>query len=156
MRIELSGFERLVRALEVDPNTVRRKINIALGESLTAIQVDAIDNHRFISRSGKLESAIEQELNSNDLAGRVSLDARIASYGPLVHQGTRPHDIYPKTRKSLRWPKANGSGFVFSRRVHHPGTAADPFLYNALERQKTVISQQFELAAQEIAKKVVT
>lgn len=147
----------MVRAFETNPNAVRREINIALGESLTAIQEDAIRDHRFISRSGRLESSIEQQLNPNDSSGKVFLDtSQGAFYGPWIHQGTKPHNIYPKTRKSLRWPTANGSGFVFSRRVHHPGTAADLFLFDALERQKNVIVQQFELAAQEIAKKVIT
>lgn len=40
-------------------------------------------------------------------------------YAEPQHEGTAPYDIYPKTRKALRWK--SGNGFRFAKHVHHPG-----------------------------------
>lgn len=44
--------------------------------------------------------------------------------------GTEPHIIRPRRRKALRF--VAGGGVVFAAKVSHPGTAANPFLTNAL------------------------
>ena len=51
-------------------------------------------------------------------------------YALAVHNGTRPHTIQPKRAQVLRF-KAGGS-VVFTSKVNHPGTSADPFLEDAL------------------------
>lgn len=54
-----------------------------------------------------------------------------ASYALAVHQGTAPHVIEPSTRSVLRFPTKAGT-IVYARRVNHPGTTAQPWLYQAL------------------------
>ena len=67
------------------------------------------------------------------MQGVVFLDIDVAKYGPFVHEGTPAHVINPRFKKVLRFVPRGGNGFVFTRRVFHPGTAPDPFLYDALE-----------------------
>lgn len=56
----------------------------------------------------------------------------------FIEGGTRAHDIRPKRARALRFATGSGvrlsgrprkgAGVVFAKRVHHPGTKADPFL----------------------------
>lgn len=58
----------------------------------------------------------------------------------LHHEGTRPHVIRPRRAKTLRFAVSGGSaifapggGFiVFAREVHHPGTAPNRYLTDAM------------------------
>lgn len=52
-------------------------------------------------------------------------------YAAMVHDGTRPHRIEPRTPGGvLRFTV--GGQVVFARFVNHPGTQAKPFLDRAL------------------------
>lgn len=51
-------------------------------------------------------------------------------YADMVHDGTRPHIIRPRTKQALRFKV--GGRTVFATVVHHPGTRARPFLDRAL------------------------
>jgi hypothetical protein len=52
-----------------------------------------------------------------------------------VIEGTRPHEIRPRTRKALRFT-AHGGGTIFAAVVHHPGTKANNFLLKAMEEAR--------------------
>lgn len=54
-------------------------------------------------------------------------------YAPMVHDGTRPHTIRPRTKQALKFTV--GGQVVFARVVHHPGTRARPFLDRALREE---------------------
>lgn len=71
----------------------------------------------------------------------------VGGAGAFLERGTRPHLIVPRKGKALRWP-AKGTpvtlggrartgaakkpgAFAFAKRVHHPGTKAQPFLVPA-------------------------
>jgi len=62
-----------------------------------------------------------------------------AGYAGDVEFGTRPHEITPKAAKALRWAASpagrklsgaprKGADVIFAKRVHHPGTKAEPFM----------------------------
>ena len=74
-------------------------------------------------------------------------------YATYIHEGIRPHMIFPKRRKALRWVK--GSDFVFSKRARFPGWQKDPFLYDALRKNEQKINDIFdrytERAVQEVS-----
>ena len=122
-----------------------RRLRQAVKSSANAVQSTAQENHRFTSRTGQLERAIDVRLISDRLA-EVYVDNKIAPYGPFVHEGTPEHDIFPKTKKALRWVPVGGNGFMFAKKVHHKGTKADPFLYDALDRSQDKIRGIFSKA----------
>lgn len=76
------------------------------------------------------------------VASVTPTEARVtasAAYAAYVEEGTRPHEITPKARKALRFAATaagrrlsgtprKGADVVFAKRVHHPGTKAQPFL----------------------------
>jgi len=78
-----------------------------------------------------------------DLSGGA---VALAAYAEYVESGTRPHQILPRHRRSLRWPGAGG--FRFARRVMHPGTVPQPFMGPALDARLTDILAEFEAAAE--------
>lgn len=51
---------------------------------------------------------------------RIHFDSTIAPYVTYLEEGTSPHDIFPVTRKMLKF-EVNGKT-VFARSVHHPGS----------------------------------
>lgn len=72
----------------------------------------------------------------------VAAGARYASY---VEYGTRAHEITPRAKLALRFAASaggarltgtprTGAAVVFAKRVHHPGTRAQPFLLKGAER----------------------
>lgn len=68
-------------------------------------------------------------------------------YAIYVHEGTRPHDIYPKSGKALFWPGAAHPVSV----VHHPGSKANPFLQTALNAGQQKVISIFGSAMDQIA-----
>lgn len=49
----------------------------------------------------------------------------------LVHNGSRPHQIFPRRRGGLLRFEIDGR-VVYARKVNHPGFRGDPFLTRAL------------------------
>ena len=149
IKVEITHLQELEAALSKCPGAIKRNLKLAMLVSLRNIQRRARQEHNFRSRSGNLERSIKPEIISEwPLKGRVFLNQTLTktddggSYGVYVHEGTPPHIIVPKDKRCLRW--AGGDGFVFSKRVNHPGTKKDPFLYNAGENERDEINNVFE------------
>ena len=51
----------------------------------------------------------------------VGHDPQMAPHALFVNFGTRPHKIYPRTKKALRW--SGGGVFHFAKFVNHPAIA---------------------------------
>ena len=88
--------------------------------------------------SGELQDSIESRVTTPPLRGEVSAGGPSAPYAVAVHEGTRPHEITPKSASILVFPTSAGT-MVYTPRVSHPGTTAQPFLWDAL---KAVIASQ--------------
>lgn len=126
---------KLAEVFRKFPDLVTRNVRMAVKSSLRDIREHAIKHHRYKSRSGAagLEGAVHDngsEMNGFPFRGEVFVDLRRAPYALYVHGGTKPHTITPKRRRALRW--VSGGDFVFAKRVRHPGTQPDEFLYDAL------------------------
>lgn len=69
-------------------------------------------------------------------------------YAEAVYLGTRAHDISPSAMQALYWPGASHP----SRRVHHPGARANPWLSEAFWARRqahlTGIAEGISLAIQ--------
>jgi HK97 gp10 family phage protein len=122
-----------------------KRLRQAVKASAREVQTAAQNNHKFTSHTGQLERAIDVRM-IGDKTAEVYIDNQAAYYGPFVHEGTKPHDIFPKNKKALRWVPIGGNGFVFAKRVHHRGTKADPFLYEALDHSRDEIRDIFSKA----------
>lgn len=76
-------------------------------------------------RSGYLASQISSVVEGDSAAIYAK-----APYSAYVEFGTRPHLILPKRAKALRF-EVDGE-VVFARRVQHPGTQPQPYLFPAV------------------------
>lgn len=131
----------------------QKRLRQAIKASTIEVQDEAQTNHRFISRTGQLERSIDVKFNEN--SGIVYIDSQSAPHGPFVHEGTAPHSIFPKNKKALRWAPQGGGAFQFARVVHHKGTKADPFLFNALKSKKDDIRNIFAKYTKTALKEVI-
>lgn len=121
----------------------QKRLSLAVKEATEEVAEEAREHHRYTSRTGNLERAIDTSYGSEGLIGYAFLNTGTAPYGPFVHEGTKPHDIFPRGRKALRWVGKGGSSFIFAKRVHHPGSKEDQFLFDALDRKREAIHAIF-------------
>ena len=122
-----------------------KRLRQAIRASAREVQEEAQRTHRFTSKSGQLERAIDVRMISEKTA-EVYIDNDVAYYGPFVHEGTRAHYIFPKEKQSWRGVPSGGNGFVFAKRVFHRGTKPDQFLYEALDNSREAVHDIFSKA----------
>lgn len=120
-----------------------RRIQQAVKASTILVRDSAQEQHRYATNTGNLEKATDYRITDSGMQGVVFLDSNVAKYAPFVHEGTAAHLIRPKNKTILRFVPRGGNGFIFARKVFHPGTKADPFLYDALRRNIENITDIF-------------
>ena len=70
-----------------------------------------------------------REVGHDPIATRIK--GTDLSYDRLVIFGTKPHRIYPKSKKALRW--SGGGAFAFAKWVNHPGYRGDNYMQVAAD-----------------------
>lgn len=87
---------------------------------------------------------LERSLGKTRIPGgwEVGHDSRVAPYARFVHDGTRPHVIVPKNKKSLRW--AGGGLFHFAKKVNHPGNRPDKWMDRAAAQAPLIFKAEIE------------
>lgn len=65
--------------------------------------------------------------SKNNPFGIIMVDHPAATF---VINGTKPHDIFPKNKKVLRFTV--GNTVIYSKKVSHPGTKPNNFLWKAV------------------------
>ena len=112
---------------------------IELGEPLArkALARTAVELEKYVRdegmphfKDGGMNSALFKRKRQGGDMWDIGYDLRRAHYAVYVLFGTKPHQIYPKNKKALRW--AAGGKFIFAKSVNHPGNKSD----NSLERAK--------------------
>ena len=71
-----------------------------------------------------------------------------------MHGGTKAHIIRPKNKKALANKKA---GLFFGKKVNHPGTKANPYLFNAFKIYQTGggLDRALKDFAQDVGQKII-
>jgi HK97 gp10 family phage protein len=143
LKLEIFGLDEAVSRLDKVSTETQNKLKDAMDASLRDIQEEARTHHRFTTRSGDAERSIDIDKNyrSGNFYGAVGTTRKVTVY---LHTGTKPHAIRPKQKLALRW--AGGSGFIFAKRVWHPGTKKDPFIFDALNKNRGAIISRFSNA----------
>ena len=87
------------------------------------------------SKTGKLFSSLyNRSIPKGREVGHDPLGTRLEnglSYDVFVIFGTKPHRIYPKNKKALRW--SGGGAFHFAKWVNHPGYRGDNYMQVAAD-----------------------
>ncbi len=77
---------------------------------------DVVRNNLFTPRTGNLLQSIQILPADNSVEISVNLN-----YGYYLEFGTRTYIIKPKDRKALKIPNPSGTGYIFRKKVKHPG-----------------------------------
>lgn len=124
---------------------------IELGEPLarkalarTAVELEQYvrDEWKIHFKTGAMNQALFKRKRQGGDTWDIGYDLRRAHYAVYVLFGTRPHPIYPKNKKALRW--AIGGKFVFAKSVNHPGNKPDNSLERAKEKFPAVFKSHIE------------
>jgi HK97 gp10 family phage protein len=82
-------------------------------------------------KTGKLRGSLGIRVEADKVI--IGPDANVAPYGGYVEFGTQPHVIRPKKPDGVLVFTIGGKK-VFTTKVNHPGTKAQPFVRPAFER----------------------
>lgn len=129
MRVEVKGVDKLRRVLEDAPKNISEGFDKAVHDVSDKILATA--RGLIKTRSGWLAGSgyvIQRGLVQYEVGFG-------ASYAKFVHEGTRPHDIYPRMMGGVLRFEIGGQ-IVFARHVHHPGTWPQQFLGASVEYWK--------------------
>jgi len=128
-----SGVSELIRDMKGYTKELNKEIDIALTNNLEAVQKHARKNHRWVSRTGKLEQSVQVEQSSrgNTHTAKVFLNDKMTtaesglSYGVPMHEGTHQgYDQSPIAPKYSHSTSKSGKGWK-----------ADPFLWRAIKQK---------------------
>lgn len=142
--LKIENLDKAIDAFRKMPESFSGTMRLTMKRAIRDIREHVRGNHRFKSRTGTLERAIQSDTFEDPIGGVVFLNLGMAPYGFYVHEGTYPHAIFPKRKKALRW--ARSGDFVFAKAVLHPGTKSDRFMEDAWYRYKPEIPERFAKA----------
>ena len=75
-----------------------------------------------------------------------------AKYAIFVHEGTRPHEIVPKSKGYKGHKGGLKTPFGVFNKIKHPGTKANKFIPRILEKSMPRIQTHFSVALAKIIK----
>lgn len=124
--IQTTGLKEVRGELLQLPERLEREVIRQMSEiALRSVEAGA-------ARHNKTGAMFQSIFNRAVPGGReVGHDPQRAAHAMFVIFGTRPHKIYPKNKKALRW--AGGGGFIFARFVNHPGYIGDNYMTRAAD-----------------------
>jgi|APHM01.1.fsa_nt_gi phage protein, HK97 gp10 family len=134
-------LEELADAAEDAEQAIQRGLDRALFR--TALQVEREAKRRAPVDTGNLRASIK---TVNDGPTRKLVGSNV-EYAPDVEFGTGPHVIEPDEAEALRF-EVDGEE-IFTARVEHPGTEAQPFLRPALREHEDTLGDEIETAVRD-------
>ena len=91
---------------------------------------------RNVTREIEADIKRNAPVDSGELVGSVRRRGTVitidADHWHFVEYGTKPHIIRPRVKKALWWPDAHHP----VKKVYHPGTAAQPYIRPAVNKQR--------------------
>ncbi len=132
----LRGYDALQRRLRAigDQQALLRELQLSSVEEAKGLVPVKTTNLKRTIRVGQVT-----QRSAFILAGGTQQ----VGYAAYVEFGTKPHDIRPLRAKALAWGgsrrlsgrlRSGSSPTHFAKRVHHPGTAAKPYLVPGARR----------------------
>jgi hypothetical protein len=121
-----------VPRVRLDRAALNRTIRGASRNELDAAARQVLNRAKILAPvdTGRLRASIRIESRRTLTLRTIYTIGSDVFYAPYVNDGTRPHQIRPKTKKALKFRV--GGRTVFAAVVNHPGTRPNPFLDRAL------------------------
>lgn len=133
VKIKVTGLKELSKNFRRSPVIVFRGLTRAI--NISALKATGIIKRETPKKTGALRGSIRPSFSR--LRATIEPHKKYAIY---VHEGTRPHEIRPKTKKALFWKGALHP----VRRVQHPGTKGVPFMDIGLRKSVRIIEGVFK------------
>lgn len=112
---------------------LKEKLDKAIPWAINSIMADCIRDAKAAvpKKTTTLQGSIRMEI-ARKIAGIWTgiWGSFNVLYAIMVEKGTKPHMIFPKTKKALYWEGADHP----VKSVNHPGTTAKPFLVPAANK----------------------
>jgi len=112
------------------PDALRKAVNLGMKKHARDVVEFARLGHPYITRTGAADRSIGFKAHPATLEATVGFDLGVAAHGLMLNDGTKPHKIFPRRKRALRWVGAGGC-FAFAKFVRHPGTKAMKFVEGA-------------------------
>ncbi len=145
VKVKIEGLEAIEAAIKKAPRETATELRGAINKSIEKLANQTVKEAPVNKQSGG------GNLRQNIMYGFRSILSGIveskAPYSAYVHEGTRPHTIEVKHKRTLANRR---TGEIFGPKVQHPGTAPNPFLTRAYEKVKGQIDSYFETAIERI------
>jgi len=120
VKIKIKGLKELKKNMAQSPRIVHEELSRFVKTTVNIIR--PMMRREVPFKSGKLSQNIQSK--SNGLRGEIGPNLSATPYAIFVHEGTKPHEIRPTTKKALYWKGALHPVKV----VRHPGTKANKFV----------------------------
>lgn len=145
--IKLKNIDEIKAKLSKMPQAMTKELGTAVKQTISKVQRETIKEAPVNKGSGggNLRQSITSQMTGS-ASGKLEVGS---SYGVFVHEGTRPHTIYPKNKKALANVR---TGQFFGRKVEHTGTRANKFLQRAVQNSETEVQNFFSDAVARVAK----
>lgn len=121
--------------VRLDRTDLNRAIRGASRRELEATARQVMNRAKILAPvdTGRLRASIRIESRRLLTLRSVYTIGSDVSYAPMVHDGTRPHQIRPRSPGGVLRFRVGGR-VVYAKVVNHPGTRARPFLDDALRQ----------------------
>lgn len=146
--IKISNLDQIKTALSNYPAAAKKYFSRAINAALVTLDKNAVDsNFKFKtpreSRSGLLQQSFGEGLHQATESNLTGSTGPTVAYAKYVEFGTAAHLIKAINAKVLANKK---SGQVFGPIVHHPGSAANPFMERIIGVSQSEIDNTFTQA----------
>lgn len=94
-------------------------------------QITVLAKSQVGLRTGALRASIHMR-HSKDPRGQYVKIGSPLPYARMHHEGTKPHMIYPRKARHLRFVKRGQ--VIYANAVRHPGTKANKYLTDPMRR----------------------
>lgn len=126
IQVRIQGAETLLNDIQQLP----LRLEASVIRQMSQIAYDSAQ--AGAGRHSKTGALFRSLYNRSIPKGReVGHDPQMAPHALFVNFGTKPHRIYPKDKKALRW--AGGGAFHFAKFVNHPGYRGDNYMQAAAD-----------------------
>ncbi len=133
IQVRVLGADTLAKDLQAIP--VKMEASVIRQISQIAYDSAQAGAGRHFKTGALFRSLYNRSIPKGREVGHDPLGTRIKgtdlSYDRLVIFGTKPHRIYPKNKKALRW--SGGGAFHFAKFVNHPGYRGDNYMQAAAD-----------------------
>ena len=145
INVTLSGIDGVQATLARIVPASERAV-LVLAERVHELAYEGADKH---TKNGALIRSLGHGPKKIPGGWEIGHDGQVAPHALFVHWGTRPHKIFPKKRKSLRF--TIGGRFIFAKWVNHPGYKGDQWMVrasdDAVRQFAAIIDKAFKDAA---------